>query len=43
MGLFDPSPSDLDPNRKPRNLQDFAVVIVVAVGLLIYLVIEWLT
>lgn len=42
MGILDPSQSDLDPEKRPRFRQDIAVVVVVAVGVLVYLVTEWL-
>jgi hypothetical protein len=40
MGLLDPSEDDLKEDRKPRFLQDFAVVFVVLGMFLVYLILE---
>jgi hypothetical protein len=42
MGWLDPSDEDLKEDRKPRFLQDFAVVFIVAGMFLIYLILELL-
>jgi hypothetical protein len=42
MGLMDPSEDDQDKERKPRFLQDFAVVFIFLAAGLIYLILEWL-
>jgi hypothetical protein len=40
MGLMDPSEDDMKEDRKPRFLQDFAVVFIVVGMFLIYLILE---
>lgn len=40
MGLLDPSDEDMREEKKPRFLQDFAVVFVVLGMALIYLLLE---
>jgi hypothetical protein len=40
MGWLDPSDEDLKEDRKPRFLQDFAVVFIVVGMFLIYLILE---
>lgn len=40
MGLLDPSEEDQREEKKPRFLQDFAVLIVVGLAVLIYLLLE---
>lgn len=42
MGLMDPSEDDKQGDKKPRFLQDFAVVIIFVSAALIYLLLEWL-
>jgi hypothetical protein len=42
MGLMDPSEEDQNEERKPRHLQDFAVVFVFLAAGLVYLILEWL-
>lgn len=42
MGLLDPSEDDRNQEKKPRFLQDFAVVIVFVAAILVYLLLEWL-
>jgi hypothetical protein len=42
MGLMDPSEDDQNKEKKPRFLQDFAVVFIFLAAGLIYLILEWL-
>lgn len=42
MGLLDPSEDDQQYEKKPRFLQDFAVVIIFLGAALIYAILEWL-
>lgn len=42
MGLLDPSEDDQRREKKPRFLQDLAVVIIFLAAGLIYLLLEWL-
>lgn len=42
MSLLDPSDEDKNPQKKPRFRQDIAVVVVFAVMVLVYFLLEWL-
>jgi hypothetical protein len=42
MGLMDPSQDDQQREKKPRFLQDMAVVIIFLLAALIYGILEWL-
>jgi hypothetical protein len=42
MGLMDPSEDDQQREKKPRFIQDFAVVIIFLAAALIYVILEWL-
>jgi len=43
MGLFDPSESDNEDKKKPRFRQDLMVLYIVLGGVILYLLIEWLS
>jgi hypothetical protein len=42
MGLLDPSEDDQNQDKKPRFLQDFAVVIILVGAFLLYFILDWL-
>lgn len=42
MSLLDPSEDDEKDEKKPRFLQDFAVVIIFLAAILIYFILDWL-
>jgi hypothetical protein len=42
MSLLDPSEKDQEHEKKPRFLQDFAVVFIFVAAILIYFILDWL-